>query len=122
MRRQLGMIGMALLIGAMQIPAFAIDGKHINGRAVSVQWRWGRQAWGNPPGCAECGMRFWKGAINLFTITNGVVTATDTAYPRSLGYAYYPPFSVLGCSVQRYMGNGPCAPIFVPSRLSCHRR
>jgi len=93
------LLASAAIIAIAIFSASAIDGKHINGRAVSAQWRWGRLNWGNPPGCPECGIRFWKGSIDLFTIANGRVSKTDTLFNRKLGFAYYPAFDITGTKV-----------------------
>ena len=99
MSKRLSIYSLALLIGAIQAPAFAIDGKHINGRAVTVQWRSGNWAWQNPPGVCEGGSRMYKGAIHLYTIINGRVAKMDTLHSRSKGFAYFPAFNISATKV-----------------------
>jgi hypothetical protein len=92
-------VSAAVLISSF-IPARAIDGKHVNGRAVSVQWRGGLKDWGE----MECHDWYspWQGSINLFTIQNGRVSKTDTIYKRTQGYAMYPAFNISGTKVAFY--------------------
>jgi hypothetical protein len=98
----------ATIIGSAFGPAAAVDGKHVNGRGVSVQWRYGRLDWG--PACCECGEGRWVGSIDLFTIQNGRVVATDTIYNRTQGVAYYPAFDFSGTKVAFYRaGSAPGA-------------
>jgi len=104
------LLSILAVLAIMQMPAAAIDGKHINGRAVSVQWRSGHQSWGSPPGVCEGGSEMWKGSIDLFTIANGVVVRTDTLWSRSKGFAYYPAFNITGTHVAFYRyGSAPGA-------------
>jgi hypothetical protein len=77
----------------------AIDGKSINGRAVSVQWLYSQTSWGSTF-CHSSGE--WCGSIDLFTISGGKVTRTDTLFSRSKGYCYSPVFNICGNKIAFY--------------------
>ena len=82
--------------------AFAVDGKHINGRAVSVHWRSGSLDWGSACcGCSEGE----KGLVSLFTIQNGSAVRNDTIYDGTQGFAYYPAFNLDGIKIAFYRSN-----------------
>jgi len=84
------LLASAIIAGSF-CAAYAVDGKHVSGRAVSVHWRNGGLNWG--PAACDCGIGS-KGAIDLFTIQNGAVAAVDTIYDGSQGFAYYPAFNL----------------------------
>jgi hypothetical protein len=77
----------------------AVDGTRINGRAVSVQWIYSQTGWGDSY-CISNGS--WVGSIDLFTITSGKVTRTDTLFSRSKGYCYCAAFNLCGNKVAFY--------------------
>jgi len=96
---------MALAFAAVIQTAGAVDGTHINGRAISAQWRAGGLNWG--AACCDCDASF-AGSIDLFTIQSGAVTKTDTLYKRELGYAFNPAFNMEATKVAFYRANkGP---------------
>jgi hypothetical protein len=82
--------------------AGAYDGKQVNARAVSVQWRHGVSTdWAAM--CSECWNGFPMGQIMVYTIRNGVVQANPaTIYTREKGFAEYPAFNLSGTKIAFY--------------------
>jgi len=122
-KRAVCAVSAAVLISAFG-SAVAIDGKHVNGRAVSVQWRSGLKDWAE----MECKVWTspWQGSINLFTIQNGRVSKADTIYKRTQGYAMYPAFNISGTTIAFYRaaygavaGSGSCTPVNGGLRSIC---
>jgi hypothetical protein len=112
------LIALSMLAGlVMPLQTQAVDGKAVNGRAVSVQWRFGWVNWG--AACCECYERQWKGSINLFTIMNGRVSGTDTIYRRTQGCAEFPAFNLDGNKVAFYRTSKAPAANEVPPKPSC---
>ena len=79
---------------------WAINGKSISGRAVSVQYLQSQTGWGNTwcrsGGSSQCG------SIDLFTISGGKVVRTDTVFSRSRGYCFSPAFNICGTKIAFY--------------------
>jgi hypothetical protein len=99
------MTAISALIG-MVTPALAYNGKSVNGKAVSVQWRYGEKDWA--PMTCESGDDFRDGAILLYTIQNSNVTHCDTIHPREKGLAQYPAFNLSGTKIAFYhLGRAP---------------
>jgi len=112
------LIALSMLAGlVMPLQTQAVDGKAVNGRAVSVQWRHGWVNWG--AACCECYERQWKGSINLFTIVGGRVSRTDTIYKRTQGCAEFPAFNLDGNKVAFYRTSKAPAANEVPPNPSC---
>ena len=85
-------------------PAFAYNGKLLNGKAVSVNFRFGGF------GFCESGANPWRGSIVLYTLQNSKVTRADTIYKKELGYAHYAAFNLAGTKIAFYrFGQAPSA-------------
>lgn len=92
---------------AMVSPALAYNGKNVNGKAVSVQWRSGDKDWA--PMCCEC-RDIRDGALILYTIQNSSITRKDTIHTRAQGLAQYPAFNLSGTKIAFYrFGKAPAA-------------
>jgi hypothetical protein len=79
--------------------AGAVDGKAINGRAVSVNWRYAPLNWGLKYQDADGS---WCGSVDLFTISAGKVVRTDTIFSRSKGLCASAAFNLCGTKVAFY--------------------
>jgi len=79
--------------------AYAYNGKYVNAKAVSVQWRHGIGTnW--VALCSECWNSFAIGQLVVYTISNGVVKPhPDTIYTREKGFAHYPAFNFSGTKI-----------------------
>ena len=105
MRFRHGIIASAALTLGLIYQAPAIDGRSINGRAVSVQYLYSQTSWADTY-CHSNGD--WCGSIDLFTISGGKVTRTDTLFSRSRGYCYSPAFNLCGNKIAFYrFGKAP---------------
>jgi hypothetical protein len=78
---------------------WAIDGKSINGRAVSIHWRYSFKNWGIAYNDAQ---GYWDGAIDLFTINSGRVVKVDTIFKATQGLCYSPAFDINACKIAFY--------------------
>jgi len=87
----------SLALGATA--ASAVDGTHISGRAVSINWQYAPQNW-SVGSCHADGN--WAGSIDLYTITNGSVSGVDTVFSRALGLCCAPAFNLSGASIAFY--------------------
>jgi hypothetical protein len=88
-------IAAVVLSGALS-PAFAIDGKHVNGYVVTPHY------WAGWATCCACNPPVRGGHIMLTTIQNGAPTKTDTIYNRTQGLALCPQFDIEGRRVAFY--------------------
>jgi hypothetical protein len=77
----------------------AYNGKQVNAKAVSVQWRHGIATdWTSM--CCDCWDGFPQGQIVVYTITAGVVQSNPaTIYTRDKGLATYPAFNLAGTKI-----------------------
>jgi hypothetical protein len=78
---------------------FGVDGKAINGRAVSINWRNSHQDW--MPKYQDSDGN-WFGSIDLFTIVNGKVTRVDTVVSRSVSLCFSAAFNMNGTKIAFY--------------------
>jgi len=96
------------ILAGMAGSALAYNGKNVNGKAVSVQWRFGEKDWA--PMTCESGDGFRDGAILLYTIQSSSVTHCDTIHSRAQGLAQYPAFNLSGTKIAFYrLGTAPAA-------------
>jgi hypothetical protein len=113
MKRVLVIAALVAAVAGALFSASAVDGKHVNGRAVSVKWQFGWKNWAGA--CCECYTNYWRGSICLYTISNGAIASMDTIYKVNQGFAYYPAFNLDGNKVAFYRCNtsfgsgGSCA-------------
>jgi hypothetical protein len=85
-------------------PAAAYNGKLLNGKAVSVHYRFGGF------GFCESSANPWRGSIVVYTLQNSKVTRADTVYKKELGYAHYAAFNLAGTKIAFYrFGQAPSA-------------
>ena len=88
----------------MMDPAYAYNGKLLNGKAVSVQFRYG------PWGLCEGDGSPWRGSLVVYAIQNSKVTRADTIYKKEQGFAHYAAFNLAGTKVAFYrFGTAPAA-------------
>jgi len=96
MKPSVRLIVLAGIAAGMFCSAYAYNGKNVNARTVSVQWRFTKWFYSGG-GCPECNeSQVYDGSICVYTITNAAVTKTDTIYKRELGLAQYANFDLTG--------------------------
>jgi hypothetical protein len=103
----------ACVFTAMIWPANAYNGKQVNAKAVSVQWRFTKWFYNGSQGaCCECSEnQEWDGSILVFTIQGAKVAHTDTIYRREQGLAQSAVFDLTGTRIAFYRkGTGPQGP------------
>jgi len=100
MKKMILIMAIAIVTGSL-CSANAYNGKNVNAKAVSVNWRHAPWMYDNIM-CCECYDGFADGALVLYTIQNSIVTGADTIYPRSSGLAHYPAFNLSGNTIAFY--------------------
>jgi hypothetical protein len=106
MRKTIAAAIVSSCIAGLLFSATAYSGKLVNGKAVSVQWRYGLKDWAAMT--CESGNELRDGAILLYTVQNSLVAHCDTIHPRSNGLAQYPSFNLAGTKIAFYrLGKAP---------------
>jgi hypothetical protein len=101
-----------IVVGTMS-SANAYDAKHVNAKAVSVQWRFTKWFYDGSQGpcCEGNENQEQDGDIQVFTIRDAKTTNTSTIYHKEQGLAQSAVFDLTGTKIAFYRkGTGPQGP------------